>query len=207
MRRAVMAGFVAPDALLLVPFFAIAAECLEPFTALPGIKPANRKRVSRAALMASSLRCLGATRASIRASRSLSTNRSMCVRDDPIPLPGCRGGRCGSPRCNLPSGLSGLRCPGHSPFRTSAGRQLMSQTDPFGHQRGPRPKWTQPVGRSLCPPAALSQRPNDRLVGVILASSSSCPTERFALIPLKRPSIKVKVSGYRLNEDDFRAAV
>ena len=54
MRRAVMAGFVAPDALLLVPFFAIAAECLEPFTALPGIKPANRKRVSRAALMASS---------------------------------------------------------------------------------------------------------------------------------------------------------
>jgi hypothetical protein len=134
MRRAVMAGFVAPDALLLVPFFAIAAECLEPFTALPGIKPANRKRVSRAALMASSLRCLGATRASIRASRSLSTNRSMCVRDDPTPLPGCRGGRCGSPRCNLPSGLSGLRCPGHSPFRTSAGRQLMSQTDPFGHQ-------------------------------------------------------------------------
>ena len=44
MRRAVMAGFVAPDALLLVPFFAIAAECLEPFTARPGIKPANRKR-------------------------------------------------------------------------------------------------------------------------------------------------------------------
>ena len=86
MRRAVMAGFVAPDALLLVLFFAIAAECLEPFTALPGIKPANRKRVSRAALMASSLRCLGATRASIRASRSLSTNCSMRVRDDPHSL-------------------------------------------------------------------------------------------------------------------------
>ena len=46
-----------------------------------------------------------------------------------------------------------------------------------------------------------------RLGGAILAARSSCPTERFALIPLKRPSIEVKVSGYRLNEDDFRAAV
>ena len=47
MRSAVMAGFVAPDALLLVPFFAIAAECLKSFTALRGIKPANRKRQPR----------------------------------------------------------------------------------------------------------------------------------------------------------------
>ena len=29
----------------------------------------------------------------------------------------------------------------------------------------------------------------------------------FALILLKRPNIDAKVSGYRLNEDDFMAAV
>ena len=43
-RSAVVAGFVAPDAPLLVPFFAVAAECLKSFAARSGIKPANRKR-------------------------------------------------------------------------------------------------------------------------------------------------------------------
>ena len=41
MGSAVMAGFVAPDAPLLVPFFAIAAQCLKSFAARTGIEPAN----------------------------------------------------------------------------------------------------------------------------------------------------------------------
>jgi hypothetical protein len=41
MRSAVVARFVPPDTSLLVPFFPIAAQCLETFGTFPGIEPAN----------------------------------------------------------------------------------------------------------------------------------------------------------------------